>query len=232
MAQRSFQFRVSFHTLLIGLLLTVIPLSLVGLYSITQSERSLERTIGAYFKSIANATAADVAQYIGDRVITVAEISMEPTLVEAAKNANRAYQGQSEEAITKRIAAIEKTWETPAAEPTVQAILGSAASKLLRRHRTLDQRFLRITVTDERGATIAGTHKSVDYYQGDEEYWQDIVAGGARRGERDGHSVRQRDALLLRRRGRADPGGGFAAGDRYGGRVDGRVGAGDAGEPA
>jgi hypothetical protein len=33
-------------------------------------------------------------------------------------------------------------------------------------------------VTDEKGATVAATHKTIDYYQADEEYWQNIYASG------------------------------------------------------
>jgi hypothetical protein len=38
--------------------------------------------------------------------------------------------------------------------------------------------FLRITVTDREGATVAASHKTIDYDQADEEYWQDIYASG------------------------------------------------------
>lgn len=178
MAQSTFEFRIPFQRLLTGLLVTVLPLSLAGLLSITQSERSLERTIGGYFKTMATATAAEVSHYLNDRVIRVAEISLEPALVEAARAANNSYRGLSDAAVAARIQEIEKGWNSPSSQPLVQEILGSKASQLLRRYRTLDQRFLRITVTDERGATIAGTHKSLDYYQADEEYWQNIFAAG------------------------------------------------------
>lgn len=178
MATRSFEFRVSFQRLLVGLLLTVTPISIMGLTSLTQSERSLERTIGGYFKTIAAATAAEVSQYLNDRVVDVAEISLEPVLISAAMAANRSYQGMSDAAIAARIEQVERSWNSAASEALSKAILGSEASRLLRRYRLLDQRFLRITVTDERGATIAGTHKTLDYFQGDEEYWEKIVANG------------------------------------------------------
>lgn len=178
MAQSTFEFRIPVRKLLIGLLLTLIPISLAGLYSINQSERSLERVIGGYFKTIAAATAAEVSQYINDRVTDVAEISIEPVTVEAAQRANRAYAGLSDAAVGTRIRQIDESWNSAAGEAMSRDILNSPASQLLRRLRTLDARLLRITVTDERGATIAATHKSLDYYQADEEYWQNIVAGG------------------------------------------------------
>jgi hypothetical protein len=33
-------------------------------------------------------------------------------------------------------------------------------------------------VTDARGGTVAATHKTLDYYQADEEFWQNIYASG------------------------------------------------------
>ena len=49
---------------------------------------------------------------------------------------------------------------------------------MLRRQRDFDRRFLRITVTDAKGATVAATHKTLDYYQADEEFWQNISVPG------------------------------------------------------
>lgn len=57
--EEKFEVRVSLPKLLIGLLLTVVPISVLGLYSITESQKSLERTIGHYFKTIAESTAAE-----------------------------------------------------------------------------------------------------------------------------------------------------------------------------
>jgi hypothetical protein len=50
--------------------------------------------------------------------------------------------------------------------------------RLLRKHQQYDPLLLRVTVTDVRGAVTAATHKTVDYFQGDEEYWQNIYANG------------------------------------------------------
>jgi hypothetical protein len=134
--------------------------------------------IGNHFKTLANLTAADISQYVSNRVVDVATIAVEPLVITAAENANRSYGGLNEADIAARIEKIEKEWTTPSADATATAILSSQASRLLRRRRELDPRFLRITVTDHRGATIAATHKSLDYYQADEKYWQDIYAQG------------------------------------------------------
>jgi hypothetical protein len=57
-------------------------------------------------------------------------------------------------------------------------MLASRASRTLRHHRELDPRFLRVTITDARGGTVAATHKTLDYFQADEDFWQAIYAQG------------------------------------------------------
>jgi hypothetical protein len=178
MSSETFVLRIPFSRLLIGLALTLIPLSIAGLYSITQSDRSLEKTIGTHFKTIAETIAADIAQYIHDRVVDVGQMANDPTIGAAVAAANRSYQGMNDTAISAKFERLDKIWNTPQADPVVKQIHSSPASRLLRRHRDLDLRFLRITVTDERGATVAATHKTQDYFQADEEYWQNIYAQG------------------------------------------------------
>lgn len=178
MSPQAYELRIPARRLLIGMLLTVLPISVAGLYSLSESEKSLERTIGTHFKTIAEATAAEVAQFIHDRVMDVGVMASSPAIRDVIEAANRSYQGLSEEAVAARIDRTEKTWNTPAAEPIVTQMLASRASRMLRRHRELDPRFLRITVTDGRGVTVAATHKTLDYFQADEDFWQAIYASG------------------------------------------------------
>jgi hypothetical protein len=143
-----------------------------------QSDRSLEATIGSHFNAIAGSTAAEVSQFIHERVIDVGLLAAEPLVVEAAASANKSYLGMNDAAIAAKIEKIDKAWNTPAADPFVNEMLSSRVSRWLRRFHELDPRILRITVTDAKGATIAATHKTWDYFQADEEYWQNIYAQG------------------------------------------------------
>lgn len=176
--EEKFEVPFSLPKLLIGLLLTVVPISVLGLYSITESQKSLERTIGHYFKTIAESTAAETAHFITDRMVDVAVIAAQPAIIDAVVASNRSYQGMTDAAIAARIEKIDKTWNTPAADSIVKEMLATRASRLLRRDHDLDPRILRITVTDAKGANAAMSHKTLDYYQADEEYWQNIYAQG------------------------------------------------------
>jgi hypothetical protein len=178
MSPHDYVLRIPASRLLIAMLLTVVPISIAGLYSLSQSEKSLERAIGTHFKTIAESTATEVSQFIHDRVMDVGVMAASPIIRDAVDTANRSYDGLSEAAVAARISRIEKIWNTPEAGPVVSQMLGSRASRMLRRHRELDPRFLRITVTDARGAAIAATHKTLDYFQADEAFWQAIYAQG------------------------------------------------------
>ena len=173
-----FELSITLKSLLIALLITVVPISLAGLYSAAESQKSLELTIGSHFRLLAESTAAEVSHFIHDRVIGVGALAIEPDVIAAVTASNRSYQGMSDAAVSEKVSNIDKTWNTPHAEPVVRQVLSSPASRLMLRHRERDPRLLRITITDEKGATVAASHKTLDYYQADEEYWQNIYANG------------------------------------------------------
>ena len=173
-----FELRIAYRKLLIGTLLTVIPLSLVGLYVITHSNDSMEKTIGEHFQTMARITSAEVGGYVQERVLSVAMLASEPAVMAAVQNSNQSYAGMSDQAASARIQQIDDSWNTPQAASALNAMLASPASRVLSRAHDLDPRILRITVTDAKGATVAATHKTMDYYQADEDYWKNIHSSG------------------------------------------------------
>lgn len=176
--EERFEFRISFRKLLVGLVLALVPISLAGLYSITRSHKSLESTVGTHFKTIAESTAEGVSRFIHDRAIEVALIAADASILEAVQAGNRSYEKLADDAAIARIEKLDSVWNTPAAEGALREILSSKASVSLRRRHDLDPRILRITVTDAKGAVVAASHKTLDYYQADEEYWKNIYAEG------------------------------------------------------
>ena len=178
MPSERLEIKLSLNKLLLYLVVTVVPICVVGLYTITRAEQAMDRSIGNHFHTIAATTASEVAQFINDRVVAVGTLAVSPILTEAVSEANRAYEGISDEMMKSRILRMEKEWNTPASEPFVKQMLGSRASRLLNRYREIDRRFLRITLTDSHGAAIAATHKTLDYFQGDEDFWQATYAEG------------------------------------------------------
>ena len=178
MPPERFEIRIPAFKLLIAMMVIIIPICFIGLFAITRADTTLEQTRGTDFKTLAQIKAAQVANFIHERVAEVRDLSIGLTVANAVAAANQKYQGRSDAEILAAAANTTKIWNTPAADPLVTEILSTPASRLLRKHQQYDPSFLRITVTDIRGAVVAATHKPVVYSQADDEHWRDIYADG------------------------------------------------------
>jgi hypothetical protein len=172
------EIRISLQKLLIGLILVIVPLSLIGLYLTSEADTSLEQTTGAHFRSIAQTEGTATSQFINDRVLAVAALARNPAVADAITAAQRSRRGLEDPVITARVEKIESTWETPQVDPLVQEILSSPASQVLRHHREAEPRILKMLVADETGATVAATDKPLHYVQPNEVYWRAVYAEG------------------------------------------------------
>ena len=170
--------RVPVKRLLIGLSLTVVPLSILGMYIVNRADSEIREVIGRNIETIAASSASRISNSVHDRVIQVGALAQMPAVLDAVTGANRASAGASDAVFQEKVNQIEKIWNTPAVEPMVRQMLGSEAARMMRSQVAADRRLLRITLTDGRGAAIAATHKTLDYYQADEEFWQKIHAQG------------------------------------------------------
>lgn len=129
------EIRIYLQKLLIGLVLVIVPLSVVGLYLTSEADTSLEQTMGAHFRSIAQTEAMATCQFINDRVLDVAALARNPAVVDAITTAQRSRKGLDDPMITARVQRIEGTWDTPQVDPLVKKILSSPTSQVLRHHR-------------------------------------------------------------------------------------------------
>jgi hypothetical protein len=173
-----YNIQISLQRLLIGLIVVIVPLSIVGLYLTANADSSLRQTVGMHFRTIALYDAAAASQFIRDRLVDVSTIAREPNLVDAVKAANRQYRGISEEAIAARIQKIEEQWDTPIADSVVKEMMSSRASRWLQQQHELNPRLLKIVVADENGAAVAATGKPLHYVEADQQRWQTVYAGG------------------------------------------------------
>jgi len=172
------ELRISLQKLLIGLVLVMVPLSVVGLYITHRSEQSLEQTVGAQHRAVSQSISHTINQFMNDRVIDCTMIANETSVLESIAAANKSHKSMADAAIKDQIDHIRKNWNAADSEPALKAILTSPASRVLRRRHQIDSRFLRITVADQTGATVAATDKPVDYLQADESYWPTVYAAG------------------------------------------------------
>jgi len=178
MPKADLEIRIPFSKLVIGLTIALVPLSLIGLYAVSHAQSSLRDMVGGNYASLARSSAHQVSAYVHDRVVQVAMLARMPAVVQAVVEANAASAGMSETAFKEKVARTEQIWNSSQADPIVKALLSSLAAHAFQDLLALDRRFLRITLTDQRGLAIAASHKTLDYYQADEDFWQAIHAGG------------------------------------------------------
>jgi hypothetical protein len=178
MATEGVDVRISLQRLLIGLFLTIIPLSVAGLYITDRGDKALQQAIGSHFKIIADSKADQIAQFVNDTVMAVGAIAAAPAVTEETAAANQNYLGANSSGADSRIQSIQKGWNTPQSATVAQQILSTRGARLLNRYREIDRRILRITVTDEKGVAVAATHKPTLYFYGADENWLAVQAGG------------------------------------------------------
>ena len=159
MAQRQFELKLSGRTLLIGLLVTVVPVSLLVLFAVTSGSTETSAAVSSQRRTLAQSVANQIRALIQSKVIEANLMASDSAVVEAAQSASRANAALSNSQIEARIDEVEEVWNTPAGSSRVQSMLSSPGSRALQRKLNVDQQFLRITVTDDRGATIAASHK-------------------------------------------------------------------------
>ncbi len=170
--------RVSVKKVLLGLIIVVVPLSIIGLYLATRTDTALNQSIGTQFKTVAGLYGQEVSGFFYDRVSDVATIAMDPVVVDGVLSSDRSYAGESESAIAAKIDKMGKTWSTPASSGAVKSILDSKASEILTHHQEINPLLLRLTATDERGVTVGSTTRAMRYSYSDNEGWQSVYASG------------------------------------------------------
>ncbi len=168
MAQ-TFQFQISGRRLLLGLLLTVVPISLLALYSSANVGREFEDLAGENLRSAAQGAASSIQERIRAKVVEAALMASDSAVVDAVNASNQRYGRASDAQILERIEAQDAVWNTTSGQVLAERMLANSSSQALRRYLALDPDFIRIFVTDVHGASIAGSHKTLDFNQADEE---------------------------------------------------------------
>lgn len=95
---------------------------------------------------------------------TLAAMGSDPVIIAAVKDENRKNKSLD------KIKADDKIWSvTPGISPFMKAILESECSKHLRKIKDSQPYYSEIFVMDNKGANVALTNKTSDYWQGDED---------------------------------------------------------------
>lgn len=178
MSSESLEFHVSLQRLLAALIIILLPLTIFGLFFALEADNHVRAMTGAQFRTITRSAAMTTADFIGERVQDVGVIANEPSVVAAVSSANQKYGKLDQNAVQAKSQELDKDWNTPKADQVVKAIVNSGVSDILRRHRDINGKLLRVTVVDEQGATVAATEKPMHYLQSDREEWRALYSQG------------------------------------------------------
>jgi len=106
-------------------------------------------------------------------------VSSNARIAALLRSAGDAYEGKSEEEIGKEIDRIDRRWPAETWEVLRGRYLNDELSLFCEELRRLARLpVVELFITDRRGAVIASTNKTTDYYQADEEWWQRAFNGG------------------------------------------------------
>src|SRR6266849_5448544 len=125
MATDGFDVRISLQRLLVGLILSIVPLSILGFYITAYSEKALELAVGSHFKIIADSKAGQIGQFVNDLVVVMGALASVPAVREETAAADAAYRGAGGSSAESRIQSIRKDWDTPQSASVVQRILST-----------------------------------------------------------------------------------------------------------
>jgi len=133
---------------------------------------------GAKLKSIANARALAVGGLLVQQVDLLQALGLNKTLQDQIEVANAAYSGDPA-AIQAKIEELDRQWLAAAdADPLIYERLNNTLASELLKFRETFPAHIEVSVTDQRGALLAATDRTSDYYQADEARWQETFNSG------------------------------------------------------
>jgi hypothetical protein len=171
---------LEFEPRLLALFLFIaIPFTLIASLLILGSVRSdINRTIGNHLSEVAVDTASYMDSFILHSITNVSVLAATPTLRDAALAANRRYPADRR-AAEARILELDAQWQKAKGDsPLAREIVGYPASEFLRDAEAANPAYRELFLTDERGAVVAATNPTTDFYQADEAWWQRAYGDG------------------------------------------------------
>jgi len=170
------EFHTSLQKLLVGLILILVPLTVLGFYVAWQGDNHMRQMNGENFRALTLTSAESTSDFIATCVRDISVIANSPGPMQAVSSANRQYEHLSEDAVGTKINSIEQAWESSQTDGLSTKILTSDLAQQLRRMRELNPTLLKIEVADIVGATVAATERPVHYFQSDRDSWRALAS--------------------------------------------------------
>ena len=156
--------------LIVGILPGVAALFATYLYS----THSLKHSIGSSFQEIARSTAIRIAAAVDTEIDHAVQLASIPLVIrQAVEIANRRYAGRSEAEVRRLLAAKQVAWSKEQRDGTASPMTPTAA--YLKDWASTTGSYVRVMITDSRGALVASTYPDAPYLNANQEWWQEAM---------------------------------------------------------
>lgn len=171
--------------LILGFSLVILSLVVVGYFSITTSQKELQKSIGEGSVSLAVNILDKIDRDIHNRIEDSQQYSRRLMVQQAVLKSNQEFEklDNIQDFISKK----DQEWTSAPKEeitPFMQELINNQLSNELRKKINFYEEkygyrvYGEIFITNRYGANIAQTGKTSDYNQGDEEWWQKAKQDG------------------------------------------------------
>ncbi|MFQ5893237.1 MAG: PAS domain S-box protein, partial [Nitrospinota bacterium] len=148
----------------------------VASYKISQV---LKENIGEDFHRLAQQMAAKIDLALRKEIDQWRVFAHNDALIEAVERANRRYEGLGPEVVRSEFERIDREWPFSEAYRHFYTPRLNSIDRLLSRYQSLyPEGYAELFVTDGKGALIAATNRTTDYWQADEGWWQIAFSEG------------------------------------------------------
>lgn len=172
--------KISTRLIVLFVGITFISTVFVALLTTQGARTALRDEIGTNYQDHASEGASSIEILLRDRIREAQQLAGRQQVLDAVREANRRYDGRSEEEIAIQIHSIDEAWIAAKGKNAAAAqVRDSEVADFLRAwSKTEPKRYGEIFVTDRRGAAVGMTGKLSDYDQADEQWWLEGFADG------------------------------------------------------
>lgn len=142
---------------------------------------SMKETIGGTFRELAETVSNNIDLSIEHHIEESKLLASAQSVLSAIEDSNLIYEGLTDQEIEKRIIEIENRWiGAVGVNAYLFEVLNNRATTYLRDFVSSSEQGIHniILVTNERGAVVAATAKSMHYYYGDQKWWKSAYNNG------------------------------------------------------
>jgi HAMP domain-containing protein len=176
--RKSLKSKIVLFNLTVGLVSGILVLSFI--YFI--GTHTLKQTIGANFREVAEATAANLETRINDHIEVARLLASSSSILSMVEQSNAFYLGESAESVKKRIMEIEDRWiHAQGVDAFLLEVLNNKASLFLKEFFGQDAEqgsYHDILVTNAQGAVVASIQRPDHYFYGNRTWWQEAYHEG------------------------------------------------------